>query len=817
MPDVIINFRVQETGAQEVTADLIEMGLAEESVVKRVKDANTAFAQQQKAVAGNSTEIEKFTTQLKNIPKSIVGGANKELEELKKKVQAGGLQVDALNTAIGLTKQRLQQLTPGTKVYQDLQNELKASVVANENLNRSFTTTRSEITAMRETLLQLEKANLSGTEVFKNLSLEAGELADRAGDAQQRVKALSSDTLELDAGIAAVQGVTGAFAALQGAAALAGTENEEFQKTLLQVNAAMAVLTGLQQVQNTIQKDNILVIITENALKKISAASTVLQTAAESKFTIVRVAATAAQRALNAVMAANPATVVLVAIAALAAGLLLLTSRTDEAAAAQDQLERSMKATAESADFQAQIIADQAQNNQKEIALLKARGATRSALAAAEIRAIQQQIAAEREYQQQFTERSGSEEQFTASLRREVALRNELKIKELEDTRAALEDEKKVRDKFLTDQVAANEAAVIEAAAGFRKLDAEIQAIQARLRQALANPDLSTNQRLLAELQAGEAIRDARTKLLEDLTALQSNHDTRVTAAEHERIAQSAQLARQELSVQQQKNDAILKATEARIQAEKEAQQRATEFIFSTTLNIASSLAQVTQNSVQNQMDALQKQLDQGVISQKQFQQQSLAIRRRAAQQEKQYSLFSAILQQSLAIIKVLSDSSIPVYLRGLYVAATIAQTAAQIAAISSTPLPAFAKGTKSAPGGLSLVAEKGAELVYDKGKWQYHKSAMVLDLDKGAKVIPAAGTKRIMQTYGMGVPDIGRTDTGQPKFNIDYDKIGRAVGKELAKLPLQVNRWDENGYQSYSSNMAQQMQFINARYSSPK
>lgn len=815
--DVIINFKVQETGVDEILADLSATGQVEQSVAQRTREANAAFAEQQKIVNRDTAELEKFNTQLKSIPKSIVGGANKELEEMRKNIQAGNLQVNALATSINLAKQRLQQLTPGTKVFTDLQNEIKASIVANERLAGSFTTTRAQITAMRETLLQLEDAGLQGTKIFENLSLEAAGLADQVGDTQQRIKALSSDTLELDAGIAAVQGVTGAFAALSGVAALAGNENKNFQQALLQVNAAMAILTGLQQVQNTIQKDNILILVTENALKKISAASTALQSLTESRYTIVRVAATVAQNALNAAMAANPATLVLIAIAAVAAALLIFTSRTDEAAIAQENLDRAMKATSESADFQAQLLANQRQNAQADIAIIKARGAARSQVANEEIKAIQQQLESERIYQQEFIERSGSDEQYTESLRRSVQLRGELQLKELERTKAYLEEEKAVRDKFLTDQVAANEAAVIEAAAGFRRLDAELQAIEARLRQSLADPDLTTNQRVLAELKAGEDIRAAREKLLGDLEKLDADHNTFLTKADNDRILQSASDAQRELQIQQEKNDAILKATERRIEAEKQAQQRATEFTFQSTLSIASSLSQIVQNTTQAQLDGLQKQLDQGIISQQQFQQQSLAIRRRAAQQEKQYSLFSAVLQQSLAILKVLSDNSIPVFLRPLYIAATIAQTAAQIAAISSTPLPSFAKGTKSAPGGWSLVAEKGGELVYNKGSWQYHNTATTLDLDKGAKVIPAAGTQMIMQSYGMQVPSFDRQATSAQTFNFDYDKLGKAVGKEIGKLPLQTNTWDQYGYSSYQTSVAQQQQFVNNRYSSPK
>lgn len=830
MPDVIINFKIQETGSADTLKSLADIGVVEEAAAQRTREANAAFAEQQKAIKASTSEAEKFNKAVKDIPKSIVGGAAKEVDELRKKIQAGSLQIDAFATSLATARRRLQELDPGSQAFSDLQNEIKGSIIANEALNKSFTSSRAELSAMRQALLDLEEAGLVDTEIFKNLSAETAQLSDRIGDASARVKALASDTLELDAAVSAVQGVTSAFAVFQGVTALAGTESEDLQRALLKVNAAMAILTGLQQLQNTLQKDNILVIVAENALRKISAASTALQAAAESKFTVIRVLATAAQKALNAVMAANPATVVLVAIAALATVLLYFTSRTDDATKAQEELNRAIEATGESAEFQAQIISNQLQNTQRQVGItraqnasLKALGATQRQIALAEVGALQDeaqalrdQVAAEREFQNEFRDRGGAEEQYTASLRRSVDLRAQLRIKELEITRANLEEEKRIRDNFLADQVAGNEAAVIEAAEGFRKLDAEIQAIEARLRQTLANPDLTANQRLLAELKAGEEIKSARKTLLDGLVKLQRDFNTIISQEEENGIVERAQKAQEELERKRQNAIQELKIIEDNIQKEKEARQRAQEFTFQASLNIAASLNQVVQNTTQTQLNALQKQLDQGIISQEQFQQRSLSIRRRAAQQEKNYSLFSAVLQQSLAILKVLSDQSIPVFLRPLYIAATIAQTAAQIAAISSTPLPAFAKGTKSAPGGWSLISEKGGELVYDKGKWAYHKSPTVLDLDKGARVIPAFDTQKIMNAYQMGVPNFQQTAKEYREFNIDYEKIGRAVGKEIAKLPLQVNRWDEAGYASYQSHLATENAFMNNRYKMP-
>lgn len=830
MPDVIINLKITETGASDTLGTLAEMGVLEQETANKTRQANAAFAEQQKNIKGTATETDRFAQSVKNIPKSIVGGAAKEMEELRKKVQAGGLQVNAFATALAAARKRLQELTPGSKAFTDLQNEIKASIVANEALNKSFSSSRSQLAAMRQTLLDLEDAGLETTEVFRNLAIESGELSDQIGDTQARIKALGSDTLALDAGISAVQGVTSAFAVLQGVTALAGNESEEFQQALLKVNAAMAILTGLQQLQKTLQKDNILIIITENALRKISAASTTLQAAAESRYTLVRVAATAAQRALNAAMAANPATVVLVAIAALASVLLYFTSRTDEAAEAQKRLDAAIKATGESADFQAQIISDQLQNSQKQIAItraqnaaLKAQGATQRQINLAEIEALrdeaaalEQQLKAERDFQDEFRDRSGSEQQYTDSLRRSVDLRAQLRIKELEITRASLEEEKRIRDNFLSDQVAANEAAVIEAAAGFRKLDAEIAAIEARLRQTLANPDLTANQRVLAELKANEEIREARKKLLNDLEELEKGHGTIITQEEEDQLVERAKKAAEQLELRRQLSQEELNIIIEQLKKEKEARQRAQEFVFQATLNIASSLNQVTQNTTQTQLDELQKRLDQGLISQKQFQQQSLALRRRAAQQEKTTSLFSAVLQQSLAVLKVLSDSSIPVLLRPVYVAATIAQTAAQIAAIQSTPLPAFAKGTKYAPGGWSLVAEKGAEFVFDKGKWSYQTKPAVMDLDRGAQVLTALDSKRIIDAWNMGVPNFEKTTHQMQQFNMDYDKLGKVIGKEIAKLPLQINRWDEAGYHSYQASLAQESAFVSNRYKIP-
>ena len=97
-----------------------------------------------------------------------------------------------------------------------------------------------------------------GTAEFKKLAAEAGALQDRIADVNRQVKNLSSDTRRLDLGLEAVQGVTGGFAAAQGAMSLFGDESEEMQKTMMKVMGAMSLVNGVQQVANVLNKDAVL-------------------------------------------------------------------------------------------------------------------------------------------------------------------------------------------------------------------------------------------------------------------------------------------------------------------------------------------------------------------------------------------------------------------------------------------------------------------------------------------------------------------------------------------------------------------------------
>jgi hypothetical protein len=125
-----------------------------------------------------------------------------------------------------------------------------------EKVSGETSTLKSQLREMVESLAQMKVAGQDNSAEYRALAQQAGQLKDAIADANQEVKNFGSDTSTLDGIISIAGGVAGSFAVVQGAAALFGDESEELQKTLLRVNAAMAILQGLQQVQIVLQKES---------------------------------------------------------------------------------------------------------------------------------------------------------------------------------------------------------------------------------------------------------------------------------------------------------------------------------------------------------------------------------------------------------------------------------------------------------------------------------------------------------------------------------------------------------------------------------
>jgi hypothetical protein len=253
---VIIEFISDVSQLTPAVDQLEKMGKVEKSTADQFKATNT--------------EVRKHVKTLEDL-NSTVGKIGQSGVPLKKTLSD-------LNTQVkGLSKSFMKDFQQGAK------EALHAAGVSAEEFENALENVTKESTSLkaqlREMVAQLAQMKVSGqdnTAQYKALAQQAGQLKDAIADANQEVKNFGSDTSTLDGVISLAGGIAGGFAAVQGAAALFGDESEELQKTLLRVNAAMAILQGLQQLQTVLQKE--------------SAAATLLQSVATKAQTAAQVA-----------------------------------------------------------------------------------------------------------------------------------------------------------------------------------------------------------------------------------------------------------------------------------------------------------------------------------------------------------------------------------------------------------------------------------------------------------------------------------------------------------------------------------------------
>jgi hypothetical protein len=169
---------------------------------------------------------------------------------------------DAFGTVGGQLKKIQQQLKSGdfgAQQLQQLQRQEGILVSITEQLGQQFSSTKQQSRSFQEAVQQIGLVFGQQSEVFQSFKDQVGEGVDSLNDIRDSIKLAASDTRQLDRLIGAATAVAGGFSIAQGAAALFGKENEDVQKALLKVQSVMAILNGLQAIQNELKnKDSIL-------------------------------------------------------------------------------------------------------------------------------------------------------------------------------------------------------------------------------------------------------------------------------------------------------------------------------------------------------------------------------------------------------------------------------------------------------------------------------------------------------------------------------------------------------------------------------
>ncbi len=387
---ILIEFKTDTAPLQNTVDQLVKIGQISEQDAQAFNKMNAAGSKAASSIAaqtkGSLKSLKDVEKGVRSLSDAIVEGLSEGMAEA---LDEAGVSVDEFKKAL---KDAGVDVTAFTKKTEQL-------ATAEDNLKKQL----KEIKAQ---MVLLKAESKDTTAEYEALRRKAGELDDAIKDVNESVSRTGSDTRGLDNLIDLASGVAGGFAVAQGVTALFGDENEELQKTLLKVNAAMAVLQGLQQIQNLLSKEQFKTLGTLIGLKKIETIQTNLQAAAESKNIIVRNGAIVAQKALNVVMKANPIGILLTAFAAIAGAIAIFSGKNKEASVNVELLNRQLEEQKRILDETVESIQFR---NSIDIARAKERGETELQI---HVRTIQGYGKQATEYRKSILQRTAAAEKF---------------------------------------------------------------------------------------------------------------------------------------------------------------------------------------------------------------------------------------------------------------------------------------------------------------------------------------------------------------------------------------------------------------------
>ncbi len=184
---------------------------------------------------------------------------------------------------------------------------------------RELTQATTDMTVAYRALTDEERTSPIGeamAQSIQQMTERAGEMRDAMGDVSASIQNAASDTQRFDQMAAAVQGMTAGFQTVTGAAKLMGIQVGDDVEVIAKLQAAMAVTSGFQTMQNLLQKQSAL-------MQGINAL----------------------QKEFNLLAKANPYVLLATAAAAVVAAYVAWTSDAREAAKAQKALNGEIEAT----------------------------------------------------------------------------------------------------------------------------------------------------------------------------------------------------------------------------------------------------------------------------------------------------------------------------------------------------------------------------------------------------------------------------------------------------------------------------------------
>lgn len=776
---ILIEFTTDLTAVEKAIDSLEELGLVDKKTAEefrktsaQVKEYNTNLQKTGQTADTVKIDLQEMVAAIKEVPKKIIeDSAKKSLEETGKATE----QVTAKSTRLAM-----------------------------------------QLRKIKEEMNQLEMAGKTNTARYRELAMTAGKYEDQIGDTAARVKILASDTRNLDAALSVATGVAGAFSVAQGAAGLFGSENEDLQKTMLKVQSALALVNGLTAVSQTLNKD--------------SAASVVLLGSAQRAYTVIVGQSTGAVRVFRIALAS-------IAFIAIAAGIYAGVKALAEWASAMKNATVAMDGANISREtyleLQEKINEGTVDEKTKLNALLAIAKDNNVSLkdrnrAVAEINAMSPKYLGTLDL---ATIAQGKE---TAAVNAYIeSLDRKIKARALEEILVEKQQELyKQENASLYENVSLLGQAwdlvktvfgdknvlrdrAIEQANATSDLKNEIEELKKAYNEVnkeilLAGDglDLFTNKTGKQSTAVREAKSDPeaitpipgpkflQTNIIEPAIKVIEDFEEKMIEAERR--------------TQESIREEIQKTREEREMAYAQAREYAMR-----SLDAIGALEHMASTNAQIELD---EQLKKKLISQDEYERRSAEAKRKAAVQEKTLNVFKALINIPAAILEGLVRGGIPLSI--LFGAIATAEAAA----IIGTKIPAFKRGREGEEvlkGGrpyedsiLAMVAP-GERIVPSEINEAYYPILTKIH----NKQIPAGLLNSIAQMpnfaqIASGLGNGGVILAGGGK-DIDYQKMGQALGREISKLPLTSFHWDLHGIYRTVTHGTTKVKYYEDRYSS--
>lgn len=307
------------------TLDNSQIVAAIEETIKRVQGLSDGTASAGESMQEAFDDMEKSVVDaISNIQSTIDANTAKIEEQTAKITELGNEYADAMSsgdTALAHEKEQLiVALQNEREALTEETHELEQRKTAIEENTNKLRETREEMTkngnaqaSLRQRIKEVKdemaalviQAQQEGRQLNENtgryaeLRDELGRLTDVQSDLSQQAKILSNDEAQIAGVINGLSGLSAGFSAVTGTISLFAGENENLQKVMTKLQSVMAITMGLQQLQQTLNKDSAFRLTTLASIKKWwgdveaeanakAAASTAIDTAAKESNTVAQ-------------------------------------------------------------------------------------------------------------------------------------------------------------------------------------------------------------------------------------------------------------------------------------------------------------------------------------------------------------------------------------------------------------------------------------------------------------------------------------------------------------------------------------------------